>query len=612
MVLDDINTCQSTGILPKADVFLLSTTNYKITSISEYDGHPLEPNEILTCKDPVYVMPVSSTNSVFTFDDKGCIGTHSIKSNTFVISFFRNNKEGKLVIEPDNIQGLKFLQDEYYKNKTRDNGVTPVSNKEEFRMPDVNPMDLLQQRIASSQGQVNNAQGAAGTNAQAAPSAPKMSRSQKREQRDQERSQFEGRIRQMTSGVKASISDDVTAFNQKYGSLLGYVTGNDAKINFAISKMKPKTDASTAVQGAATEYKITVRQGKPSKPKAVIFTIPEVTYKSLDELSEHREDYTMSALAANVPTTITLIESADVAHRIISLYFKGTIAENAELWNLAGHGGEQGRVECGYKQRVSRKGSNMTDMHSYMKAYRDSGITSQLVDWNYIPLKIYKTIEVSNAALPEEDLRKLTDTVYRPLQSNGGAKGSKDDATTKFNRLAPYIRSYFHENNDGTVSVDYFKRDTTAFASLMSVKKFWSPRGADFIAAENGRLAIAYKEDIPSSKGDKPPRFQYATISILDDNGGVIFDKFRQFVNFVGENTLNQESLKPFARRTASKKTESGVIRGAAAQKLALGELNGSLMPASGIQMETLNNLSESIEASRERARISLMQQITR
>lgn len=606
--MEEYEKLRQTGDIPQGEVYPVAGSKENLTRYSDYAG---EPVQYLVIDGATWYMPQYKNRpdgpalfAVWSGDGKGNIGTYQLKSNQFIKSVF----DGKIQVKDV----------EYLTEKQRVYNKKPPIRKEDDIMANEKPQDVKSQLDdLARKAEAKAAATPMELEKEAKTKEDKAKREQERAAAAQEAKAFQGKLAAITEGVSQTVPSHVTAYNRKHGRLLGYITGTSSKVAFSIAKTSTaKTNDVTApVTGENVEYAIRVSESRPSKPKAVIYTIPAKTFEELSVILNNSEEYSLDKLVEDekAPIMVTQVDSHEVAFQIFTLYFGTEIKESEEVWAAANHAGEQGVVVTGYKNIVSKRDST-TSFRPFMQARRDSGISSLLTAWNYLPMKTYDTIALgAGRSVDAESLQHLIDTVYEPLRAKGGKDGEKDSNTTKFDRLTPECKNLIQVSGD-KVSIDYFKPDSEAFQQLLNIRPFWASRTSDHRLAENGVINLAYKVWVTPKEPSKPKKLVYSTVSILDENGGKIFDEYATFVNVVGRDNLKLDTLRRFARRSAPRKASTNTISGAAAQKIAMGTLHNSLrLEGKGkITVEGANyNLQEELSGVIRNSRSAVLERVT-
>lgn len=604
----------TSGLLPAGAAEPVDSADVRFIKFSDYHGESLNGDKILILDDAVWYTP--SNNKTYSGNEKGKVGLYTEKSNAFIFARVVDKSQDEVILKPYRMVGLTEKQDKYKLHLKHDTGsFSQSSKKERTNMTQPNQKPTANELLDSLANKAKEAQKAAPMTA--VPNKGSLTETEKRQREAKKmenqanQTALDGRIKAMTERVTTSIADDAVLYTQKFARFVGVIAPSQPKITFGLSKYVDKADPATAANGHNTEYIVKIQESKPGKPKGVILKMPSETYRALDTFKDNSEKFEMSELSKQQnPTMVTVIHREEVAHTVIAAYCCGKIKEDEELWALAGHAGQSGVIECGYRP-VNSKTKGTSQLRPFMKPKRESGITSLIVDWNYLPMKKYKTISIGQGVkVNPEDMTKLVDTIYYPMSQGAGTGADKDSATTKYDRLRPDCKKYIHVSGDG-VDIDYLHPDKEAFDQLLSVKRFWASKNdTTNTISHNGVVDIAYKEWVKPKDASKAERLQYQTVSVLDPEGEEIFSEYATFVNYVGKEYLTPAKLKEFTRRSPSQKVSASVITGSQAQKMALGSLTGSLTEVGGVKVAVSSDMADEIAASIREARASLLDKV--
>ena len=381
------------------------------------------------------------------------------------------------------------------------------------------------------------------------------------------------------TGIEDTVDADapwlyeIGKFNQNEGSLLGYITNNDAKINITAKKIttnkksgagKDTAGQSALDQNAAgdTDSKmISISQSAPGKilggvlemPAGGIFDLTSLQTGTDANGKEVKPDWD------NKAKKIMLLENEQLTN-MIALGFNSEVPESKKTF------GPQAGITSALIKPVKRKveGSNdvVTVSELYLKSSRKG---SKLAPDAYLPLNTFQTIDALRTDLTQEEVDTLNESSFFQLFQTNAKR-----PTAAYKQLtADYAKRVKLNAETGKYESDYFTLDLAKRLDL-DIKP-WYVKASDKHERLD-KVPVIVKVPTPTKDGESM-RLVVQRINVLRDQDKPLYNelnslsdpRFEKFVEACN-GVLTVENLnKVFGRKSVSKK---------AAEKLATSSKN--------------------------------------
>lgn len=309
-------------------------------------------------------------------------------------------------------------------------------------------------------------------------------------------------ISKRLSAVPTVSADGLTTFNQSHGRLHFYVAATEAKNAIVVGKDYPvdptsgkkilsekaQNDPEIADKHAKGQtvkkehyefnYVLEAVQQKPGKVLGVAISLPEGGVKSFEDLVGG--DVKFNRERTNlVHELYSLNEGKFLIHRL----FGGSIYEDENVVGVSSADGKKYvTTVVGVPSRntdnksQSSKGSKVT-----LRAVTSrTGNTQLLNDKNYFPIKVYKTISLSDNLTEEQEKTLNVSAFHTILKGSSVGRKSGQTSEKKYDKLSPDYRAKVQEVN-GVITSVYFNRDISKREGL-AIKPFYAAKSAAPIA----------------------------------------------------------------------------------------------------------------------------------
>lgn len=374
-----LRTLDAPGVLPYQEALGLSDVEQSL-----FDGTIVVDG----CKWVATVSAIPVAEAAFVYSSDGeCVGMFNRKKRTFYI----------MQLQGDTLVTTKSF-----------------NLKEGYKMPETQlniNMDEIEEAM--------NSVGATGTqeidafNKDGGAKDPKDMTD--KEIRAQEKKKFYDGVRaQYDADDTIGAPDEVLRNNRKFGRLFGFVTATDPAVKLSVRKAAKLVDGKRVpLPGADEKYKedaakgkaiplsqcekeayFAFQQSKPGKPKAIIVGTPAGTELALTSIgSSHAPVYDMN----NQDLQIKVL-GMETGYSFIAYNYGNLIRESSDVL------GEKATfIDFIPTVKTKKDSPKDYDIKTIMKA-RDR--KHLIVEGNYIPMKVFKTIGVQDPT-PEE--RKILD-----------------------------------------------------------------------------------------------------------------------------------------------------------------------------------------------------------
>lgn len=381
------------------------------------------------------------------------------------------------------------------------------------------------------------------------------------------------------TGIEDTVDADapwlyeIGKFNQNEGSLLGYITNNDAKINITAKKIasnkksgagKDTAGQSALDQNAAGDTNskmISISQSAPGKilggvlemPAGGIFDLTSLQTGTDANGKEVKPDWD------NKAKKIMLLENEQLTN-MIALGFNSEVPESKKTF------GPQAGITSALIKPVKRKveGSDevVTVSELYLKSSRKG---SKLAPDAYLPLNTFQTIDALRTDLTQEEVDTLNESSFFQLFQTNAKR-----PTAAYKQLtADYAKRVKLNAETGKYESDYFTLDLAKRLDL-DIKPWYVKASEKHEKLD--KVPVIVKVPTPTKDGESM-RLVVQRINVLRDQDKPLYNelnslsdpRFEKFVEACN-GVLTVENLnKVFGRKSVSKK---------AAEKLATSSKN--------------------------------------
>ena len=329
-------------------------------------------------------------------------------------------------------------------------------------------------------------------------------------------------ISKRVAGIKLGSLDTLHTFNQTLGRLVGFVTAQDAKVEFKVEDVPVKKDGNTVLnaEGNANaevvekwqakkrvEPKFLVREGhlkavqsKPGKIVGVVVKIPEGGVVGFDRFAN---------TSVEVDTTKKDLKSLLLSYAefktLIPTHFNGVISELEETHGISGDKPFATTVTATPSRVKDEKKAVTTTPKATIKVATTRG-GSLIGPKNYFPVKTFETVRL-DGALTAEQVEALNFSMFGVLVdgSTVGRKKGENAAVAipKYESLTPDYKARITKNPDGTISSKYITLNLSDRVPV-EVLPFWS-KEADFLASVEIPLKVKTRNE---ETGKESTRFK--------------------------------------------------------------------------------------------------------
>lgn len=370
------------------------------------------------------------------------------------------------------------------------------------------------------------------------------------------------------TGIEDTVDADapwlyeIGKFNQNEGSLLGYITNNDAKVNItakkAASDKKKGAGKDTAGQSAldqnaagdANSKIISISQSAPGKilggvlemPAGGIFDITSLQTGTDANGKEVKPDWD------NKAKKVMLLENEQLA-TMIAFGFNSEVPESKKTF------GPQAGVTSAIIKPVKRKveGSEETVTVSEL-ALKSSRKGSKLAVDAYLPLNTFQTIDALRNDLTQEEIDTLNESAFFQLFQTNAKR-----PTAAYKQLtADHAKRVRLNAENGKYESDYFTLD---LAKRLEIDiKPWYVKASDK-HEKLDKVPVIVKVPTPT-KDEKSMRLVVQKVNVLRDQDKPAYNelnslsdpRFEKFVEACN-GVLTVENLNTvFGRKSVSKK----------------------------------------------------------
>lgn len=419
-------------------------------------------------------------------------------------------------------------------------------------------------------------------------------------------------VRAFLNTKKPGNADAVHIFNQTHGEALGWIVGEEARIEPTLRAIPKLVGGQKQLEDSATaeirdRFKVTGtapmpylkknflygwRQTTPGPIEAGIFRIP---LGGLVDFLAFRESEPVMPNAKET-TLVTQVIPYKAVHTFLSTYFRRGIKESKATHTTYA---SQIRPDSTTKQVQEEKGI----VTRFSRKLIVDGRRTLIIPGNHLPIRVYEKVKI-DTDLTQEQVDLLNKSAFGSLLvAKYGSRGTKinflhDDELTKV------THELDAEGRPTNVSSVYITQDVANRVAI-EVKPYYGEKNDRLEAAD---LFLPVKMEYVTSKGvTKAKYIKYSAVdkNVLDNpnlvnktslNSG----EYAEFIKAVGEEFLNINTLRDLTSRRSPKSKIGQDLVSQLEYSIASGELQDSSIAfdKSPEELREVNNLLYQISQS--------------
>lgn len=357
--------------------------------------------------------------------------------------------------------------------------------------------------------------------------------------------------------------------NKAKGKFFGYIVNQAERIEFSLRKTAVKINGEKqlvpgAPPGVAEQFRMNkkidpsylryeftlgVRQTRPGKILGVALAIPLSGY--IDNM-KFREGGLVLGPEGDDHTLKHLVLSADQYATFMAQYFGQGIAEDP-----ATHGSYAGLLKLEPTATRKKVKGKYTGVTTYNRKLKSVGRTSLILPNNHLPLKTFETVDVSKGRLDASTLADVNRSAFHHIVN---ASVPKNMTMTKYEAMNEEHRAKITKIDATTIESTFFTAKD-AEREKLDVKPYYDPKGESLEV-----IKIPIKREAVKADGTPGP-FRYVSYNTLDDaiikdeqlknKASLYSGEYDAFINAVGTDLINVESLRELTRKTGGSKRNS-------------------------------------------------------
>lgn len=395
-------------------------------------------------------------------------------------------------------------------------------------------------------------------------------------------------IRSKVSGESIVDRSDAILNNQKNGRFICFITKTDPSLRLSVKKVPmvdengnyiPVDDApedvvkkaesgekKLPVRWAKTEQSLVFRHTKPSgKPVGAVIATPvasEIPFTKLVGTAPIIVD-------SNSTDKVVRFLDANELHPYIATNYDKKIKEDDRVLGARATALD---LRISYKEVTDEAtGARTTLVSASLAPEKKEGRTSLLVDGNFVPLKLYNTIN-------QQDLTTENKATLNLLIEQALSKGKS------YEDLDAASKAMVHPNEDGSYTSDWFDK-----GAAINVDKY-DKSGA----LTNVQLPVLVKK---LTKKTNKFVYQYTYSDLDSENGPLAQPQYQQIIALTGK-TVDEfkEEVKDFARKRRSGSTGSSATPTLSAEEYLMAIRSKNITVAGADSFKTLQQKLEGLE----------------
>lgn len=402
---------------------------------------------------------------------------------------------------------------------------------------------------------------------------------------------FSDKIQSVLDKTEIANLDKLWIYNYAEGEFFGYIMNADSKIEFNLRPVPVKgpNGEKQLVEGAPqnivehykthnkildnayvkTEYRLGVRQSRPSKILAVALGMNIRGLVDQNLLREAGRDVMPDTSKPDVRKNLILNEAQYLT--FLTQYFGKGIKESK-----ATHGNYASVLNV-VPVFSNRSSSNTGIENKKTKIRRKlkpvSGRSSLFLPNNYLPITTFETVSVEGNLSPEQAKDVNFSAFYKVVDS----PVVKNLNATKFELMNEEDRANITKVDARTFESRYFTPDAAQRIGV-EVKPFWDS-SAEPLSASEIEIPLRFEKPKKDGSGSTFPFRKYKTTDeavhsdpMLRGKASLFSGKFDTFINAVGTDVINLESLSELTRRSSTRGSSKQTIDNETLLKLEMGK----------------------------------------